>query len=230
MPCSDSKIFGDGCIECYLILKCPHKVSVAGFEPLEKELVEKGTMQSLSWPDSAQPGAHEFQATAPTGRAVGLFSDSFSCDSNQRNLCNQLRSDKMICTNQLLSDVSKVKIILKNQHFPEMSLFNQDSINPNIALLVDNVIPSIVGVSADQTILSNDNDNNQFSSGASLSIESDCWNPNCIMTSTSIPTKRHLTPPSPRPSRTCTKRKVIYDDSSSIKSSNAPPSRDSKMC
>ena len=95
MPCSESKIFRDGGIEYYLILKCPHKVSVAGFEPLEKELVEKGTTQSLSRPDSALQGAHQFQATAPTERVVGSFSDSFSGDSDQLNLCNQLRSDTL---------------------------------------------------------------------------------------------------------------------------------------
>ena len=39
-------------------------------EALDDQITEKGITQSLSWPDSALLGAQQFQAMAPTGKAV----------------------------------------------------------------------------------------------------------------------------------------------------------------
>ena len=56
-------------------------------EALDDQIAKKGITQSLSRPDSALLGAHQFQATALTGKAVGLFSDASSSVSNESNLC-----------------------------------------------------------------------------------------------------------------------------------------------
>ena len=225
MPHSNSKISCDeDDTEVYCNPKNSHKVSAAGLQFLENESIENGTTQSLSRPDSALLGAHQFQATAFTGRAVGSLSDSLSSHSDQTNLCNNPCSQKTSLSDQLLSHVTKVKIILKNQNLPEVSLLHEDAVHPNTISVNPNVSPTIAGVSADQSDLSNDNDKNEFSSAASLLIESNSWNPNHITTSRTIPRNHRPI----RPSRSCTKKKVIYDESSLSESSGVCPSRDSK--
>ena len=81
-------------------------------EILENEFTVKGTTQSLSWPDSALLGAHQFQATALTGNAVGSFLDSLSRVTNQTMPCHP---SKIVCdcyteSYQLLTPSHKVSV------------------------------------------------------------------------------------------------------------------------
>ena len=71
--CTSSKV-SDNCVAINQLEVSCDVSFVSSSDVLDDEITEKGTTESLSRPDSALLGIHQFQATALTGSMVNLLS------------------------------------------------------------------------------------------------------------------------------------------------------------
>ena len=199
-----------------------------GSAPLDDECFENGTTQSLSRPDSALLGNHQFQATALKENAVGSVSDSSSRISNHLNVCSRIVTDSHLpnTKERMYSDFSNVKITVNSEQFPVMSFVDHGASNNNKTQFTRNDNHPIFGFSADCSIGSDENPSNEFADATGLSVSSDDWNPNDIGRRQTSTNERRPSAPIRRPLRSCRKKTIIIVNSSSGVSSSGDSSSD----